>query len=87
MFLLCAISSTYMTIMHFAIRCAENDFFSRNLTENHIEKMWTQKIKTVKKNQFPRSISHSGASLLKFSGRNSIREKNEKLLFYQVRMH
>ena len=34
--------------------------------------MWTHEIKIVMKNQCPRSISHGGASLLKFSGRNSI---------------
>ena len=32
--------------------------------------MWTHKIKIVKKNQCPKFISHGGASLLKFLGRN-----------------
>ena len=36
--------------------------------------MWTHEIKIVKKNHRPRSISGGGASLLKFSSKNSIGE-------------
>ena len=46
-------------------------FFFLNSIGNHKENMWTHKIEIVeKKNQCPKSISHSGA--FKFSGRNSI---------------
>ena len=37
--------------------------------------MRTHKIKIVKKNQRPRSISHGNETLLKLSGKNSIRQK------------
>ena len=46
--------------------------------------MWIHKTKIVKKNQRPRSISQGGASLLKFSGRNSIGEKMGTGLFFEL---
>ena len=52
--------------------------FFRNTMRNHIENMWTHKIALVKRNQRHRVISHGGASLLKFSGRNSIGGKMGK---------
>ena len=58
--------------------------FFRNTFRNHTENMRTHKIKFVKRNQRPRSISQGGASLLKFSGRNSIGEKMGKGLFFEI---
>ena len=46
--------------------------------------MWTHKIKIVKKNQRPRSISQGRASVLKFLGRNSIGEKMGKGLYFEL---
>ena len=58
--------------------------FFRNSIGDHIQKLLTHEIKIVKKNQRPRSISQGGASLLKFSGRNSIGEKMGKDLFFEL---
>ena len=52
--------------------------FFRNTIRNYIENMWIHKLKIVKRNQRPSSISHGGASQLKISGRNSIGGKKGK---------
>ena len=45
---------------------------------------YTKFVDTWNKNQCPRSTSGGRASLLKFSGRNSIGEKMGKLLFFEL---